>query len=73
MRIFPLLLLICSCNSKRELHPSDTSFDPNNRDWSQVYEHELNEALKNNDDEAYRFFWPEYLKELYKKKHNGVN
>jgi hypothetical protein len=33
-----------------------------------IYEHELMVAKENDDYEAWRFFWPEYLKELSKSK-----
>ena len=66
MRFLVLLFLTCSCASQRELQPSDTVFDSNRRNWLEVYSYELNQARENNDYEAFRFFWPEYLKELDK-------
>ena len=34
--------------------------------WELIYKAELESAIINNDDEAFRFFWPEYLKERHK-------
>ena len=39
------------------------------KDWAQLYSLELLSALKNDDDQAFYFFWPLYLKELNKKKY----
>lgn len=67
MRFLVLLFLTCSCAPQRELKPSDTIFHDSDRNWLKVYAHELDQARKHNDHEAYHFFWPEYLKELDKK------
>lgn len=37
------------------------------KNWQSIYKQELETAIQNDDDEAFRFFWPEYLKELNKK------
>jgi hypothetical protein len=34
--------------------------------WELIYKTELENAIINNDDEAFRFYWPEYLKEREK-------
>lgn len=39
-------------------------------DWEAVYEHELEVAKKNEDLQAWMFFWPEYLKERERKREN---
>jgi len=39
-----------------------------NKNWKQIYAQELKIALENDDNEAFMFFWPEYLKEINKDK-----
>lgn len=68
MPLLLILLLFSSCYSKKELTPNDTAFDPNKRNWEQVYKYELNRALENDDDAAFHFFWRYYLEERYKNK-----
>lgn len=34
--------------------------------WELIYKAELESAIRNNDDEAFMFYWPEYLKECEK-------
>jgi len=38
--------------------------------WETVYEQELESARKNDDLQAWMFFWPEYLKE---REENRIN
>jgi|TARA_Y100000289_G_scaffold62654_1_gene72154 hypothetical protein len=55
-----LILILCSsCASKKK--------QSEKKDWAKIYQKELEIALKNEDDEAFMFFWPEYLKERAKK------
>ena len=54
-----LCFLLQSCNIARK------SQKP--KDWVKIYEHELEAARKNDDIDAWRFFWPEYLKERSKR------
>jgi hypothetical protein len=68
VRIFWLLLLLSSCVSVRSPQPSDTILNQNTKDWVKVYAQELEAARQNNDLDAWRFFWPEYLKERYKQR-----
>ena len=68
MRFFCFLLMLTGCVSKREPQINDTKFDPNERNWLNVYDHELKTAIDNDDGEAYYFFWPEYLKEYDKQR-----
>lgn len=67
MRVFLLSLLLTSCAVKHNHSPNDTKLDENKRDWLYVYKMELITAKENNDMEAWRFFFPEYLKELKNK------
>jgi hypothetical protein len=39
--------------------------------WETVYEQELESARKNDDLQAWMFFWPEYLKEREKNRINN--
>lgn len=55
MRFFALFLFFCGCQ---------THSPPIN--WEKVYEKELQIAIENDDREAYRFFFLEYLKEKSK-------
>lgn len=64
MRLFCLLIFICSCATTKEPLIQDTRFDPEKRDWLKVYERELSVALENDDTDAWYFFLGEYLKEL---------
>ena len=77
MRFLFFLLILFGCQTKHNLKPSDTKFKESERNWEQLYARELHNALKNEDDAAFYFFWPYYLQErLYNKckkynsKHN---
>ena len=61
MRLFILFLLV-SCSAHKEPMPRDTLFLEEDKNWTEIYAHELKVALENNDSEAFYFFWPEYLK-----------
>ena len=41
----------------------DTKFNENERDWIEVYRHEIKVAVDNEDIEAYNFFFEEYMRE----------
>jgi|TARA_B110000305_G_scaffold242157_1_gene320509 hypothetical protein len=62
LRFLPLILL-CSCVVKHNPKPIDTNFNPSKRDWVEVYREEIKIAIKNDDREAWSFFWREYLLE----------
>lgn len=64
MRFLFCLFLVMSCSHKKEPMPRDTLFLDKNRDWESLYEQELKAAIDNEDDAAFHFFWPEYLKVL---------
>lgn len=56
-----LILILCSsCGIKKQ--------QSKQKDWEKIYKKELKIALENEDDEAFMFFWPEYLKEKAKLK-----
>lgn len=65
MRLLLIVALLSGCSHTKNLKPSDTKFDESKRNWVQIYENELRVAKENDDYDAFRFFWPEYLKELY--------
>lgn len=54
-----ILILCCGCSATKQAEKQ--------QDWSKIYEKELKIALQNYDNEAFMFFWPEYLKERAKK------
>ena len=41
---------------------------PEEKDWLKIYEKELQISRKNNDIEAWTYFWGEYLKERERKR-----
>ncbi len=71
MRFLILLLFCVSCSTKK-LTPNDTRFNPNKRNWEEVYKKELISALENDDDQAFHFFWRYYLEERYKNKNKKL-
>jgi len=68
VRLLLIVFLLSGCSLKEAPKPSDTLFDPKKRDWLQIYAHEIKVAIENNDHDAFRFFWPEYVKELSSRK-----
>ena len=68
MRGILLCLLFCGCAVKDRLKkPVEIEQE---KDWVEIYERELQIAKKNDDYEAWMFFWPEYLKEREKYRIN---
>ena len=67
-----LILLNAGCASNRGPHPHDTILLESQRNWLEIYGKELKVAIKNSDDDAFRFFWPEYLKELDKSRQSPI-
>jgi len=63
LKLLPVVLL-AGCVATHSPKPSDTIFKEEDRDWLKIYEHELKVARENGDVDAWRFFFPEYLKEL---------
>ena len=62
IRFLPLVLL-CGCVITHDPQPADTKFNENDRDWLEVYRHELKVAVDNEDIDAYNFFFEEYMRE----------
>lgn len=65
LKLLPVVLL-AGCVATHGPKPSDTIFKEKDRDWLKIYEHELKVARENGDIDAWRFFFPEYIKELKK-------
>ena len=77
MRFLFFLLILFGCQTKHSLKPSDTQFKDSERNWEALYARELSNALINEDDVAFYFFWPLYIQERshnkckkYNPKHN---
>lgn len=43
---------------------------PEEKDWLKIYEKELQIARENNDNDAWAYFWGEYIKELQNRSKN---
>ena len=56
-----ILLLGCKHNRVDRPQLSDTALNKDERNWEHLYAIELKNALKNQDDVAFYFFWPLYL------------
>tara|TARA_R100000808_G_scaffold24873_1_gene58953 strand:- start:2388 stop:2579 length:192 start_codon:yes stop_codon:yes gene_type:complete len=48
---------------KHDPQPIDTALKEENRDWAEVFKHEIKVAVENEDEEAYHFFFQEYMRE----------
>ena len=59
--IFLSLVVGCSHSNPQ---PCDTKFKEEDRDWIQVYIHEVNTAVEHEDHDAYHFFMRELIKEI---------
>lgn len=70
LRLLPLILL-SSCVTSHNPQPSETKFDEAERDWAEVFVHEIKVAAENEDYGAYYFFMQELIKEDYRRKNNG--
>ena len=73
MRFLILILILFGCQTTHNLKPSDTEFKDRERDWEALYARELSNALKNEDDVAFYFFWPLYLQERSNNKCKKYN
>ena len=67
MKVLFLLLILCGCTNKSPPSPTDTTLKQE-KDWEFLYARELSNALLHEDDLAYYFFWPLYLKARYENK-----
>lgn len=65
LRLLPLILL-SGCVIKHDLKHDGANLNPEDRDWVKIYRHEIEVAIKNDDREAWSFFWREYLLERAK-------
>ena len=65
-------LLFCSCVNKKLLEPADMSLKKE-VNWEHLYARELSNALFHDDDLAFHFFWPYYLKERHRNKSKALN
>lgn len=63
-----ILLFGCKHNGVDRPQPSDTQLNKEERDWEHLYAIELQNALNNQDDLAFYFFWPLYLEARYENK-----
>lgn len=69
MRLLFIILLLCGCQSTHyQVKPLDTRYKEEKRDWEYLYSIELKNALDNEDDVAFYFFWPLYLEARYQNK-----
>jgi hypothetical protein len=50
--------------------PEDTKFNEKERDWIEVYRHELVVAMENDDMAALKFFMEELIKEKERVQKN---
>ena len=75
MRFFTigLLFFLTNCKTIQNLKPEDTKLPEQKRNWEELYARELKNALINQDDVAFYFFWPYYLKARYENKARGLN
>jgi hypothetical protein len=56
------LLALCGCVTTHDPRPIDAKFDETKRDWIKVYKEEIRVATENEDEEAYNFFFEEYMR-----------
>ena len=64
--IFAILALLSACSPvmvKHDPQPRDTAFNEEDRDWLEVFKHEIKVAVENQDQDAYHFFFQEYMRE----------
>jgi hypothetical protein len=67
-------LVLCGCVTTHDPQPADVKFNEAERDWIKVYKEEIRIAGENEDEEAYNFFFEEYMKlriEQYKAARNN--
>ena len=70
VKSFFVFLLFASCQLVKpvKLDPYCIQLHQNDIDWEYLYSIELKNALDNEDDMAFHFFWPLYLEARYENK-----
>jgi|TARA_R110002096_G_scaffold65459_5_gene159408 hypothetical protein len=63
MRVLIFLLLLSGCYSNKSPTASDTYLNEEDRDWAEIYRMEIKRAVDNDDEDAYHFFFKEYMRE----------
>ena len=63
-----ILLFGCKHSQINKPKPFDTQLNKDERNWEHLYAIELKNALDNQDDMAFYFFWPLYLEARYENK-----
>ena len=63
MRAVAFFLLLSGCHLNTLHTTTDTSLLEEDRDWSEVYRMEIKRAVDNEDEDAYHFFFKEYMRE----------
>lgn len=63
MRILLSLILLSGCVVDNAPVPSDTAFRDRDINWVEVYKNEIKIAVDNEDEDAYNFFFKEYMRE----------
>tara|TARA_R110001583_G_scaffold8965_31_gene42439 strand:+ start:442 stop:654 length:213 start_codon:yes stop_codon:yes gene_type:complete len=57
-----LFLLLTGCYANKTPTNSDTYLHEEDRDWVEVYRMEIKRAVDNEDEDAYHFFFQEYMR-----------
>jgi hypothetical protein len=73
VRFLFFLLILFGCQTKHNLKPSDTQLKESECNWEALYARELSNALINEDDVAFYFFWPLYMQERSRNKCKKYN
>jgi hypothetical protein len=70
VRLLFIILFFASCQTqpKPTPKPIDTRHREDKRNWEYLYARELKNALDNEDDVAFHFFWVYYLEARYENK-----
>jgi hypothetical protein len=63
MRAVVFFLLLSGCHFNVPPVTTDTILSEEDRDWVEVYRMEIKRAVENEDEDAYHFFFKEYMRE----------
>ena len=63
MRAVVFFLLLSGCHFNAPPITTDTILREEDRDWIEVYRMEIKRAVENEDEDAYHFFFKEYMRE----------